>query len=71
MSLSIVSAKKSPSFSRYFNARQRMPVTPHLLPFSFTTSLPNIPASKAIKGTFALSCWNFDGFHLHFHHKMH
>jgi hypothetical protein len=29
---------------------------PHLLPFSFNKPLPNIPAPKTIRGTFALSC---------------
>jgi hypothetical protein len=71
MNSSIVTTKRSPSFSRFFKARQRTPVTPHWLPFSFTKPLPNIPAPKRIRGTFALFCWNFDGFHLRLHHKMH
>jgi hypothetical protein len=70
MNSSIVTTKKFSSFSYFFKACQRTPTTPHLLLFSFTKALPNIPAPKTIRGTFALSCWNFDGFHLYLHHKM-
>ena len=56
---------------RFFESRQRTPATPRWLPFSFIKSLPSIPATKTIRGTFALSCWSFDGFCLRLHHKMH
>ncbi|PHZ12856.1 uncharacterized protein RHIMIDRAFT_125606 [Rhizopus microsporus ATCC 52813] len=60
---SIVTTMRSPAASLHFNARQKAPVTPHLSPFSFIKSFPNIPALKATRGTFSLSIWNFAGFH--------